>query len=68
MAVASSQHEARDAWARVLELAREELPETTVVMWFSDVRPVDLTRDSNACSTTIFLSSSEVRRRSSVIQ
>ncbi|MGH2631163.1 MAG: chromosomal replication initiator protein DnaA [Actinomycetota bacterium] len=46
MAVASSEHEAREAWAHVLELARDELPETTVVMWFSDVRPLDLTGDA----------------------
>jgi chromosomal replication initiator protein len=42
MAVASPEHEAREAWAHVLDRAREELPETTVVMWFADVRPVHL--------------------------
>jgi chromosomal replication initiator protein len=46
MAVASPEHEAREAWAHVLELARDELPETTVVMWFSDVHPLDLTSDA----------------------
>ena len=46
MAVASPEHEALEAWAHVLELARDELPETTVVMWFSDVRPLDLTSDA----------------------
>ena len=44
MAVASPEHEARDAWAHVLDRAREELPETTVVMWFADVRPIGLGR------------------------
>jgi chromosomal replication initiator protein len=42
MAVASPEHEARETWAHVLERAREELPETTVVMWFADVRPIRL--------------------------
>ena len=46
MAVASPEHEAQEAWAHVLELASEELPETTVVMWFSDVRPLDLSGDA----------------------
>jgi chromosomal replication initiator protein len=46
MAVASPEHAARDAWAHVLDQAREELPETTVVMWFADVRPVGLARNS----------------------
>ncbi len=46
MAVASPEHDARDAWAHVLDRAREELPETTVVMWFADVRPVSLAEDS----------------------
>ena len=46
MAVASPEHDARDAWAHVLDRAREELPETTVVMWFADVRPVSLVADS----------------------
>jgi chromosomal replication initiator protein len=42
MAIAFSQREAHDAWAHVLERARAELPETTVVMWFADVEPVSL--------------------------
>ena len=42
MAIAFSQREAHDAWAYVLERARAELPETTVVMWFADVDPVSL--------------------------
>jgi chromosomal replication initiator protein len=42
MAVASPEHAARDAWAHVLGRAREELPETTVVMWFSEVRALRL--------------------------
>jgi chromosomal replication initiator protein len=46
MAVASPEHEAQEAWAHVLELASEELPETTVVMWFSDVRPLALSGDA----------------------
>jgi chromosomal replication initiation ATPase DnaA len=46
MAVASPEHEARDAWTHVLDRAREELPETTVVMWFADVRPVSLAEGS----------------------
>ena len=46
MAVASPEHEARDAWAHVLDRARDELPETTVVMWFSEVRPLRLDDDT----------------------
>ena len=46
MAVASPEHEAREAWAHVLDRAREELPETTVVMWFADVRPVRVHHDA----------------------
>ena len=46
MALASPEHAARDAWAHVLDRAREELPETTVVMWFSEVRPVRLDDDT----------------------
>jgi chromosomal replication initiator protein len=42
MAIAFSEREARDTWAHVLERARAELPETTVVMWFADVDPVSL--------------------------
>jgi chromosomal replication initiator protein len=36
---------ARQAWAQVLTRARGELPETTIVMWFSDVRPTGLVDD-----------------------
>jgi len=43
MAVAFSEHEAGQAWAHVLERARVDLPETTIVMWFDDVRAVALT-------------------------
>jgi chromosomal replication initiator protein len=42
MAIAFSEREAHDTWAHVLERARAELPETTVVMWFADVNPVSL--------------------------
>jgi chromosomal replication initiator protein len=42
MAIAFSQREAQDTWAHILERARAELPETTVVMWFADVDPVSL--------------------------
>lgn len=46
MTVAFSERAASDAWAHVLDRARAELPETTVVMWFADVQPVALTDDS----------------------
>ena len=46
MAVASPEHEAREAWAHVLDRAREELPESTIMMWFSDVRPLSLEETS----------------------
>jgi chromosomal replication initiator protein len=45
MAVAFSESAAREAWSRVLGRARAELPDTTIVMWFSDVRPLDLHED-----------------------
>src|ERR1700675_3000526 len=45
MAVAFSESAAREAWTRVLGRARAELPDTTIVMWFSDVRPIDLNQD-----------------------
>ena len=45
MADAYLQHDALDAWADVLTRARAELPETTIVMWFSDVRAVRYTQD-----------------------
>jgi chromosomal replication initiator protein len=38
MPVAYSEHDARDAWSRVVEHARRELPEPTIAMWFADVR------------------------------
>jgi chromosomal replication initiator protein len=38
-------HDALDAWSDVLTHARGELPETTMVMWFSDVRPVRYAED-----------------------
>ncbi|MBI3647163.1 MAG: chromosomal replication initiator protein DnaA [Actinobacteria bacterium] len=42
MAIAFSEHEAREAWTRVVERARTELPEATISMWFADVRPTGL--------------------------
>ena len=45
MSVAFSE-QAREAWSHVIDRAREELPETTLVMWFSDVRPTDLSEDA----------------------
>ncbi|HEY7401239.1 MAG TPA: chromosomal replication initiator protein DnaA [Actinomycetota bacterium] len=42
MAIAFSEQEAREAWARVVDRAREELPEATIAMWFADVRAADL--------------------------
>jgi chromosomal replication initiator protein len=42
MSIAFSEREAHDTWAHVLERARAELPETTVVMWFADVDPVSM--------------------------
>jgi chromosomal replication initiator protein len=39
MAIAFSEREAQETWSHVLQLARERLPETTVAMWFGDVRP-----------------------------
>jgi chromosomal replication initiator protein len=46
MAAAFSEHEAEQIWADVLDRARDELPETTIVMWFSKVRPIALTDDA----------------------
>jgi chromosomal replication initiator protein len=34
-----------DAWSGVLTRARAELPDTTIVMWFSDVEPVELAHE-----------------------
>ncbi len=42
MAIAFSEREVHETWAHVLDRARADLPETTVVMWFADVRPVSL--------------------------
>jgi chromosomal replication initiator protein len=33
---------ALEVWSSVLARARSELPDTTIVMWFSDVQPVEL--------------------------
>jgi len=46
MSVTSFEYAARETWAFVLERAREELPETTMVMWFSDVRPLELSHET----------------------
>ncbi len=43
MTLAFSEQAARETWAHVLDRAKGELAETTVVMWFADVRPVALT-------------------------
>ena len=45
MVTAYPEHAAIEAWSSVLTRARDELPETTLVMWFSDVRPTELTDD-----------------------
>jgi chromosomal replication initiator protein len=45
MVTAYPEHAALEAWSSVLSRARDELPETTLVMWFSDVRPTDITDD-----------------------
>jgi chromosomal replication initiator protein len=45
MAVAFSEHEARETWSRVVERARAELPESTIAMWFAEVRPSALDDD-----------------------
>jgi chromosomal replication initiator protein len=42
MAIVFSEREAQETWTRVLELARTRLPETTVSMWFGDVRAMGL--------------------------
>src|SRR5688572_5914532 len=42
MALAFSEHGAREAWSRVLERARAQLPQTTIAMWFADVHPAAL--------------------------
>ncbi len=43
MVTAYPEHAALEAWSSVLSRARDELPDTTLVMWFSDVRPTDIT-------------------------
>jgi chromosomal replication initiator protein len=45
MAHVYPENDARQVWANVLTRARDELPETTIVMWFSDVRPARLEDD-----------------------
>jgi chromosomal replication initiator protein len=45
MADAQPTDDAHGAWSSVLTRARAELSETTVVMWFSDVRAVGLEED-----------------------
>ena len=45
MAYVYPEHDAREVWASVLTRARTDLPETTIVMWFSDVRPSHLEDD-----------------------
>ena len=45
MVSAYPEHAALEAWSNVLTRVREELPETTLVMWFSDVRPTALDDD-----------------------
>ncbi len=42
MAVALPEQEARRTWSAVLDRARAELPETTFLMWFTDVRPIGI--------------------------
>ena len=46
MSVTSSDQAARDTWALVLDRVRAELPETTMIMWFSDVRALGLSDDT----------------------
>ncbi|MGZ4148400.1 MAG: DnaA ATPase domain-containing protein, partial [Actinomycetota bacterium] len=53
------QQDPRDAWSDVLTRAHAELPETTIVMWFSDVRPVRFAEDT----LTLAVPSSLVRER-----
>ena len=45
MGYAYPEQQARDTWAGVLLRARTELPETTIVMWFADVRAMALESD-----------------------
>jgi chromosomal replication initiator protein len=59
MAHAYPEHVVREAWSHVLTRARAELPETTVVMWFSDVRPERIEGDV----LTLAVPSTMVRER-----
>jgi chromosomal replication initiator protein len=45
MAITSSEHEAQHAWSHVVERARARLPESTISMWFAEVRPAALDGD-----------------------
>jgi chromosomal replication initiator protein len=45
MAIASSEHDARQTWSHVVERARASLPESTIAMWFAEVRPAALHDD-----------------------
>jgi chromosomal replication initiator protein len=45
MAIAPSEHDARQAWSHVVERARAALPESTISMWFAEVRPAALEDD-----------------------
>jgi chromosomal replication initiator protein len=45
MAIASSEHEAQQTWSHVIERARAALPESTIAMWFAEVRPAALDGD-----------------------
>jgi chromosomal replication initiator protein len=45
MAIASSEHDARQTWSHVVERARAALPESTIAMWFAEVRPATLDDD-----------------------
>jgi len=45
MVTAYPEHAALEAWSSVLARARADLPDTTLVMWFSDVRPAGLVDD-----------------------
>ncbi|MBI2238670.1 MAG: chromosomal replication initiator protein DnaA [Actinobacteria bacterium] len=42
MAVASFEQAAEKTWSRVIQKAREELPESSFAMWFADVRATSL--------------------------
>ncbi len=59
MASAYPDHDVSDVWGRVLSRAHDELPETTIVMWFSDVRPTGLDHEV----LTLAVPSAMVRER-----